>query len=671
MSGPAPITRLLGTIEFEHGPFGLLALEPREYSPAVINQALRARLAKLASHPHGLSTEADEVRLALHVAAAQLRDVAVQREILADLELAPRAPAAEASRSGPLPRPRLAPARTPPRKTAHASMSTFESAALMVLVHSGGWNAESQRRLGSLAHSFGLDRPAFEDAVRNLGRRLRTRTAPLAAGAPYNGREAESDTVFPDDEGDHIARPVHLLRLLLLIGLVVSSAAMVWTINSVRQSTIARRTVPALIDELPLVERSIEMDGLPPSVDSSEPDGPSSLPFPAAPAAQSGAAPDPQSPERQTPLDEIPLWAGPALQMLERSAPSRAFDSLAQSGEVSRINLAAASAFAGQDERSRAALRSLESLAIPDNPGSPQPGTPGADLGVLTNPSGDGDGDLALLFLLARRQPGRYLPELQQIRIGEDPAGPTDCDAIAHAALYGSPTELRAIARRFAERQAGNPAMIYALLEALPHAPRNAQSSAVFEIGGATNLPDARTDDWEARVREALVLRLVSLIGAERFGGVESLAAAIESAWRSQASLRLTGLDSAAHAGKSSARLLWEALLDESRSFSSSAGTEDRIGLIGQQLSMRLAIATGPIQRSGAYQVASAELLAEIIRRERPSQSWKADAVIAEMRERRADAPHSFNQILAVERAALSLWLLRAGVDPGREPTQG
>jgi len=223
MSPSTPITRFLGTVAFEHGPFGLLGLEPKEHPPGAINQALRSRLAKLANHPHGMSTEADEVRLALEVAAAQLRDVTVQREILADLEMAPRSGADDSGPAG-LPTPRLAPASGSAKPAADPSMTAFENAALMVLVHSGGWNVESQRRLGALAHSFGLERGAFEDAVRSLGESLRARVARQARNGDGRARRASGSPGDPGDDAgleegtpaESPTSPRHLLRLGLL-----------------------------------------------------------------------------------------------------------------------------------------------------------------------------------------------------------------------------------------------------------------------------------------------------------------------------------------------------------------------------------------------------------------------------------------------------------------------
>ena len=173
MSEITPIERFLGPVELSHGPFGLLGLAPADYDAEMIREALRSRLLQLSRHRQAASAEADEVRLALHVAAAQLSDPEVRRLILdqqgvgkGEIGIGPRpvavpgpvGPASSVAGMGPS-SPSVLPAPTlRPISGVHpGDLVEFQEVALRVLAHSGGWNEFAKRRLGALAHAYGLD----------------------------------------------------------------------------------------------------------------------------------------------------------------------------------------------------------------------------------------------------------------------------------------------------------------------------------------------------------------------------------------------------------------------------------------------------------------------------------------------------------------------------------
>lgn len=80
---PRPIiTRFLGAQALEHGPFGLLGVSPDECEPSHIDAALQRQLDRIASHREGDTPAADDVRLALHAAAAQLLDPRVRKHLI-------------------------------------------------------------------------------------------------------------------------------------------------------------------------------------------------------------------------------------------------------------------------------------------------------------------------------------------------------------------------------------------------------------------------------------------------------------------------------------------------------------------------------------------------------------------------------------------------------------
>lgn len=78
---PSPIPRLLGP-EAEGSALALLGLSPAECTPQRVEVALQRQLDRVAAHPEGETPEADEVRLALHAAAAQLSDPEVRRMVI-------------------------------------------------------------------------------------------------------------------------------------------------------------------------------------------------------------------------------------------------------------------------------------------------------------------------------------------------------------------------------------------------------------------------------------------------------------------------------------------------------------------------------------------------------------------------------------------------------------
>lgn len=156
MTDQSPMTRYLGDVDRRTGPFGLLGLPVGPVTPADVERALQLRLDRVNRHAHARSPEADEVRLALHVAAAQLRDPQVRSELLQRYT-------------------------NPGSASAPSSDPVFEDVALRVLVHSGGWNARAKRRLAAMAHVHGLDEAALEGTLRSLA--TRNRSAPHARGS--------------------------------------------------------------------------------------------------------------------------------------------------------------------------------------------------------------------------------------------------------------------------------------------------------------------------------------------------------------------------------------------------------------------------------------------------------------------------------------------------------
>ena len=80
---PRPIARFLGEQEAGGGPFAVLGLNPAACTDALVLSALDRQIERIDHHPECDTPEADEVRLALHAAAAQLLDPVVRRHLVA------------------------------------------------------------------------------------------------------------------------------------------------------------------------------------------------------------------------------------------------------------------------------------------------------------------------------------------------------------------------------------------------------------------------------------------------------------------------------------------------------------------------------------------------------------------------------------------------------------
>ncbi|MEM0983189.1 MAG: hypothetical protein AAGI17_04470 [Planctomycetota bacterium] len=136
-----PVTRFLGADTADGGPRGLLGLS-RETAlgQAEIEIALDAQLRRIEESPGRLTPAADEVRMALFAAAAQL--------LSGEPEPEPVTSAAA---------PRTAPTRISEPRQSPAELAWLGPAVRASVASSGGWNRTAMRRLASIAISRGVD----------------------------------------------------------------------------------------------------------------------------------------------------------------------------------------------------------------------------------------------------------------------------------------------------------------------------------------------------------------------------------------------------------------------------------------------------------------------------------------------------------------------------------
>lgn len=195
----SPVARFLGPGAATFGPFGLLGVDPSRCDDAAVREALRTRLGAVDSHPHAATPEADEVRLALHAAAAQLLNPQFRLRLIQ--QYAPRL------------------AANPALAAAAGRRRSFQEETLLVIGVCGGWNTEARRRLAIMARSRGLDARALPAAVLGVSAR---QGDVLVEGPATNGKAAPAQRVFEPllpDELDPGYRFVQ--RIIWAFGIVI------------------------------------------------------------------------------------------------------------------------------------------------------------------------------------------------------------------------------------------------------------------------------------------------------------------------------------------------------------------------------------------------------------------------------------------------------------------
>ena len=204
------VERFLGRDAAAGGLHALLGLSPRAHDQDTVVRALERQLTRVDAHPQSRTPEADEVRLALHAAAAQLVHQAAHRERAAGV------------------RPRTQAASSPDRQRLQ-----LEQDALLTLARYGGWNRRSLHHLTMLAMARGARIADVAYVLAHLGGRRQAQTAAAREKVVTNvGRFA--DAVHSDgsydagDTGDDNANEARSLRII--VGATATGLTLVATV---------------------------------------------------------------------------------------------------------------------------------------------------------------------------------------------------------------------------------------------------------------------------------------------------------------------------------------------------------------------------------------------------------------------------------------------------------
>jgi hypothetical protein len=318
-SESAIIAKFLGESRATGSPFDLVGAPPGEITAADIVRALESRLAEIDAAPEARTPAADEVRLALHAAAAQLLDP-VTRGRLADQWRDRSAGAWNQA-------PRVA---APVSAAPVAARLALEGDALLAIAMEGGWNGRSLQRLMMFAHARGLTADDVAAAVLRLAQPNRSAGGPAAA--PPRAASAEPRAIGPGslapkpDAIEPLARP----RTFEL------------TPEEIEQQSRARlRTVLAVVGAGSVVVFAVTLGilaalGTPADEETTTPAGASPAPIAANPITTPTKAPPKQPQGTKT----SPPAAPPTL--ASDTAPDAVLKRLAESTERLKADPAAA-----------------------------------------------------------------------------------------------------------------------------------------------------------------------------------------------------------------------------------------------------------------------------------------------------------------------------------------
>lgn len=246
----SPLETFLPGVKASDGPFALLGIAPEDCTAGNIDAALRTRLRMIDAHRQGNTPEADELRAALHTAAAHLhhptiRAAAIERfgasaeRVNADELVRAGAvvggglPVGGATRvngtnAGPMNGANVRPVVVPPGGSVRLppEEEAYRDLVVRVLVHAGGWNETAKRRLAAITHLQGRPIRHLQGALRLVALTGPSRKFRPSADAPKSRedeRREKDPTLAPVSAAPVEKRPRRLLM----------AASILFTINSV------------------------------------------------------------------------------------------------------------------------------------------------------------------------------------------------------------------------------------------------------------------------------------------------------------------------------------------------------------------------------------------------------------------------------------------------------
>ncbi|MEM1329649.1 MAG: hypothetical protein AAGG07_03715 [Planctomycetota bacterium] len=207
------VETFLGEEASRGGPFALLALDASTIDDELVIEALHTRITAVEAHPQAGSADAEEVRLALHAAAAQLLDPQVRRRLVA--------------RAGEPTKPEEVGPPAPRVPAVSSTVGAIEHDLLLVIARSGGWSRAALGEVARLAGARGVAPDEIPGAINAVVRRHVLRKRPVAEGAPP---EAPSRPHVAPEPRQRRAPRVLMIGMVLL-SVLTATLAMIWAIG--------------------------------------------------------------------------------------------------------------------------------------------------------------------------------------------------------------------------------------------------------------------------------------------------------------------------------------------------------------------------------------------------------------------------------------------------------
>jgi hypothetical protein len=349
-------------------------------------------------------------------------------------------------------------------------------------------------------------------------------------------------------------------------------------------------------------------------------------------------------------------WVQQARVLLdEQFSASTEAEVLARAALLARLNEAAHWQWRGQQEHASAIIRDLplftdQALRLPTS--TPHEGS------IMRNSA------WAEQYLAARQSIRARRDLLENLNAMQGWLGDVDAAVLVQEAVSGSPPEIRQQALATVRRFARSPAVIKALLDRLPKVPRLQSNSQMVEAVAGKHLPRIREEAWPVEARRALVERLMEELSAR--GPMARVDRAADLLARSYDAMnRVVPASGAVTPGHATAQLqstasqLWSSWRSAAEPLVPSVSPPLALSHIDRRRAGRLVHAQGPVQTFAAEQVSICELMAYIVTCERPGRIEDIRAALGEMADSRRSAAHIFDQLVAVERAVVRLWLIR------------
>ena len=369
-----------------------------------------------------------------------------------------------------------------------------------------------------------------------------------------------------------------------------------------------------------------------------------------------------------TGVDRVALdseWIEKSRQAIDRSLAARTpAEHMAAAVVLSRLNESAWRRWRGDAEESMRLLTDLtgDVDAVVPPGGSPTPPAPTPE----SSDAGWGE-----KYLAVRRAVPQRLELLGRLESGGGGLGAVDAEVLVQEALLGTPAEVRVRAAGVTRLFQDSPAVVNALLEYLPRAPRIAHTGQLVEAVALVSLPSVTDPAWPAAARRALIERYLERVTAEgSLAPLDQLAHLLSASYRGRASeavlapaLRSEAIQPPAGESARQVWTRWHAQAAASPPVSASATP---LAELDRRRAGRTSLARGLVQTFAAEQVSILEVMAAAVAAEQPARAAEVEAVSSEALSARAAASTIMEQIDIVERAMVRLWVLRS---PGGEPS--